>query len=203
MSRQLYAIVIVALLSLTACGGGATNTPTAVPASAVAEPTEDQTRAVTDLATSMAVVQNPPTPEPNAQAATPRPEVKLSRTFKLEGLNGTLLSWQMHGNDGALCQTVSDAYLALQVQFENPASKAYILTHDGLHVVEANGQPPDTMGQGAVFFGKEGAGSIEIGENSAVETTLCSDLRAADQPETMILVLGPKDNEQGRVPLAP
>src|SRR5262245_20756171 len=96
---SLFALILVVILVI-ACGGGDTPTPTASakptqpPAATVppaAEPTQDQTRTVNDLPTSVAADQNPPTPVPDANAATPQSAVNLTRKFHFASLNGTLL----------------------------------------------------------------------------------------------------------------
>lgn len=204
----LLLFLTTSVIMAVACGSsesptpGTANSPQPTAKVVAAEPTADETKAVSDLATSIAAIQNPSTPVPAADAATPRPEVELVRKFRFASLNGTLLGWQVRGNDGELCQSVSDLYIAMKVKLENTASKPYILRGELIHLVDKNAAAPDTLGGGDVFFGKEGQGNLDIPAESAVETTLCADLAADDEADAMTLVLGYKEAEQSKVPLA-
>ncbi len=200
-------IILFSAALLATCGGSATtpsttNTnPTTAPTRA-AEPTVDATQSINDLATSVAVVANPPTRAPNTKI-TPSPMVNVTRKFHLGSLNGTLLDWQIVPGDGATCPTITDRNLALHIKLENTANKEYWIAQDMAYVFGPDDKPAPTIYDGSVGMGKSGAETaLQIPASSSLDEIFCTGLTAGDDPNQMTLVLGSKGYVQVRVPLS-
>jgi hypothetical protein len=208
-SATSLAIVVLCALFLAACGGSATpsNPPTSPPQATAAptqavEPTVEATQDVNALATSVAVVQNPPTAAPSGQV-TASPEVKFTRKFRLGSLNGTLLGWQSVPGDGVTCPTITDRALALRVKLENAAAKEYWIQDGTASVLGPDDKPASTLYDGKVYMGKGGGESaLQVPPSETQETIFCTGLTEKDDPGKMTLVLGDKNFTQVRVPLA-
>lgn len=198
-------LAVICLFLLSGCGGGATPAPqpTTVPPARVetVEPTADSAQAANALATSMAVIQNPPTVEPKGEI-TPSPAVAVGRTFRFGSLNGTLVSWQIVPGDGKTCPTVTPKNVAVQLRLENTAAKEFSLRTETVKIFGPDDVPADTIYQGSVGMGDGGAATVfDVPGGKTVDTVLCTGIRKEDADQ-MTLVLGDKELLQTRVPLS-
>lgn len=207
----LVAMVALCAVFISACGGSATPAskqaePTNPPAATeVAQPTDSAQptdNSASDLATSVAIVQNPPTRVPSG-AITPSPQVNLVRKFRFASLNGTVNDWQVVPGDGETCPTVTDRNVAIHMTFENTATKDYTLTSDLVKVLGPDDKPADSIYQGSVYMGKGGSQTtLQVPAGQTVNTIFCTGISAKDDPLQLTLFIGDKSFEQVRVPLA-
>lgn len=216
ITTTVLGIVILGTLLLAACGGNATPTVTdlssqptvatgsgqVIAPTAITEPTEDATKTINDLATSVAKVQNPPTVAPSGKI-TPAPQVNFTRKFHFASLNGTITGWQIVPGDGVTCQTISAVNLVMRVTLENTAAANYSLSSDYIKILGPDDKPSDTIYQGSVYMGKGGSETVlEVPASSTLDQTFCTGITLKDDPNKMTLVLGDKEYVQTRVPLA-
>lgn len=194
---------------LAACGVSSTPAPqrtvsanpTAAPAATTA-PAAEATTNVSDLATSVAIVQNPPTAAPEGKV-TPSASVSLNRAFRIGSVNGTLVSYQLVPGDGNTCPTITPRNLVLNVQLENTAVKDYWLTADMLKILGPDDKASTTIYNGSVGTGRGGSETtLMIPASSKIETTFCTGLTVDDDPAKFSLVLGNSEFRQVRVPFA-
>jgi hypothetical protein len=210
---SLFTVLLLAVVLAVGCGGTSAATPTPKPieptnqpvATEAAQPTDaaQQTdNSANDLATSVAIVQNPPTRVPSGKI-TPSPQVNLVRKFRFASLNGTVSDWQVVPGDGETCPTVTDRNVAIHMTFENTATKDYTLTSDLIKMLGPDDKPADSIYQGSVYMGKSGGETLLlVPAGQTVNTTFCTGISAKDDPLQLTLFIGDKSFERVRVPLA-